>query len=106
MSSTKVPVSEHRQMNEREFAEQFTVELFKHAKRKATLYDGVERAGRGANNMIPDFFLRCAAEELGEIASALTRERMGLVYYECIDLAHCALLIALAVHTQLEGEDK
>ncbi len=69
----------------------FCTQLEKHTKRKANLYDGFN------NNMHPDYALRLATEELGEIASAITRDRLGLAEKECIDLAHCAFLILEAL---------
>lgn len=61
--------------------------LKRHAERKAELYDGVNK------NMPIDTALRYATEELGEVATAITRERYQSASDECIDLAHCAFLI-------------
>lgn len=83
-------------MSEDIFIETFVNKLKHHAIHKAKLHDGVEIAGRGNGDNI-DFFLRCATEELGEVASAITRKRYSLAEEECIDLAHTALLIALAI---------
>ena len=83
--------------DEKDFIVEFVNKLDAHAKRKATLYDGIETANRREDDMSIDFFLRCAIEELGEVASAITRERWQLAFEECIDVAHTAMLIALAI---------
>jgi NTP pyrophosphatase (non-canonical NTP hydrolase) len=59
--------------------------------RKAKLYDGID------NDMTIDTALRHATEELGEIATAITRDRYHSALDECIDLAHCAFLIYQAI---------
>lgn len=84
---------------ELEFAEKFCNSLLRTAKRKFELYDGIQSAGRGANEISTDYALRFATEELGEIASALNRNRLSLAQEECIDLAHCAMLIAFAIES-------
>lgn len=84
---------------ELEFAEKFCNSLLKTAKRKFELYDGIQTAGRGSTEMDINFFLAFAIEELGEIASALNRTRLNLAQEECTDLAHCAMLIALAIES-------
>lgn len=73
--------------NELEAAEQFCELLLRQARRKAALYDGTSR------QFAPDAALRLATEELGEIASAITRERTEAARAECIDLAHCCIHI-------------
>lgn len=55
--------------------------------RKEKMYDG---SGRDFDI---DTALRFATEELGEIASAITRHRFLLAQDECIDLAHSAMLL-------------
>jgi NTP pyrophosphatase (non-canonical NTP hydrolase) len=62
-----------------------------HAKRKAKLYDGIDR------DMPIDTALRYAIEELGEVATAISRDRYHSALDECIDLAHCAFLIYQAI---------
>jgi len=62
-----------------------------HSERKAKLYDGID------TNMPIDTALRYAAEELGEVATAISRDRFNSAKDECIDLAHCAYLIYLAI---------
>lgn len=73
--------------------DEFLVILRKHAIRKSMLYDGVKVAAASS----PDVCLRYATEELGEIAAALTRERLKLAEYESIDLAHAAMLIWMSL---------
>ncbi len=85
-----------KSVTEQEFIVEFTQQLVSQAKHKATLYDGTDNAV-GGRNATPDFFLRFATEELGEVASAITRERWQLAYDECIDVAHAAMLIALVI---------
>jgi len=41
----------------------------------------------------PDAWLRCACQELGQIAEALGKERYELAAAECLDLAHVAMLL-------------
>ena len=67
--------------------ELFTEWLKKHTRHKAELYDGWN------SKRSIDEFMRFAVEELGEVSSAVTRERWELAMAECIDLAHCAFLI-------------
>lgn len=62
-----------------------------HAVRKAKLYDGVD------TDMPVDTALRYAVEELGEIATAISRNRYQSAVDECIDLAHCAFLIYVSI---------
>lgn len=65
-----------------------------HAERKAKLYDGI-------NTNIPiDTALRYATEELGEVATAISRDRYHSAMDECIDLAHCAFLIFKSISEQ------
>ena len=67
--------------------EEFLGLLRQHIEEKATLYDGIN-----AHNTTERAFI-LAAEELGEIADAIIRGRKHSIYYESIDLAHCAFLI-------------
>lgn len=78
-------------MKETELLEEFSRMLVKQGNRKATLYDGIN-----CNRSI-DEMLRFAMEELGEVSSAITRERVELAKAECIDLAHTAFLIYMAL---------
>jgi len=79
--------------------DEFLAMLQRQAVEKAKLYDGAETFTGFAQreNIVPssqvDFGVRLAAEELGEIASAITRNRRSLARAECIDLAHCAFLL-------------
>lgn len=68
----------------------FLIRLYRHTIRKDNLYDG-------NSNMSIDEALRYATEELGEVATSITRERYSTTLDECIDLAHCAFLIYRAV---------
>lgn len=79
-------------MNEIELLEQFANMLIATGKRKASLYDGINC------NRSVDEMLRFAVEELGEVSSAITRNRTQLAKDECLDLAHCAFLIYMALH--------
>lgn len=69
----------------------FLTILKKHAKIKEKLYDGID------TNMSIDTALRYAIEEIGEIATAISRNRYNSAADECIDLAHCAFLIYKAI---------
>jgi NTP pyrophosphatase (non-canonical NTP hydrolase) len=62
-----------------------------HSNRKAKLYDGIN------NDMPVDTALRYAIEELGEVATAISRDRYHSALDECVDLAHCAFLIYQAI---------
>jgi len=68
--------------------------LEKHSEQKAKLYDGIN------TNMPIDTALRYATEELGEVATAISRDRYHSALDECIDLAHCAFLIYKAISEQ------
>ena len=87
-------MSEEQKSPKLSYIPTFLYKLQVHANRKALLYDGVEATDRVSENNV-DFYLRLATEELGEIASAITRERYNLAEEECLDLAHCAMLIAM-----------
>lgn len=69
----------------------FVEKLVIHAERKAILYDGV------GNDMPVDTALRYAIEEIGEVATDISRDRIQGAKDECIDLAHCAMLIYFAL---------
>jgi|WetSurMetagenome_2_1015567.scaffolds.fasta_scaffold612527_2 hypothetical protein len=66
--------------------EEFISRLREHAIKKAKLYDGID------TNMPIDTALRYTIEELGEVATAVTRDRFHSAMDECIDLAHCSFL--------------
>ena len=71
--------------------QQFIRLLQEHAIRKAALYDGTDTMST------PDECLRFAIEELGELSGAITRSRFELAKCEAIDVAHCAMLVWLAL---------
>jgi hypothetical protein len=71
--------------------DEFVNRLKTQAIRKSQLYDGIN------NHNSPDECLRYAIEELGEIATAMTRERINSAMDECFDLAHCAMLLWLSL---------
>ena len=48
-------------------------------------------------------FMFSVIEEAGEVSSALTRERLGLAREECIDVAHSAILLYLAIERKING---
>jgi hypothetical protein len=84
----------------------FVKRLCRHTKEKAKLYDGgetfaafIQRDGTEPFSQV-DFGIRLAVEELGEIASAITRSRRRLAAEECIDLAHCAYLIWVVLNKE------
>lgn len=81
------------------YVEEFLDKLKKQAIRKAELYDGMGTADRTDKVSNVDFFLRCAIEALGEIASAITRDRWELAKAECTDVAHTMILLSLAIET-------
>lgn len=76
---------------ETELFSEFLSTLEKQGTRKANLYDGKNK------DLLPDVALRFAIEELGEVATAITRGRINSAMDECIDLAHCAFLIYQAI---------
>jgi NTP pyrophosphatase (non-canonical NTP hydrolase) len=69
----------------------FTKSLESHAIRKKYLYDGFN----SSNNNLKDPFkvMTLLIEEVGEVSSALTRGRLSSAKDECIDVAHCAMLL-------------
>lgn len=71
--------------------DEFIKLLCKQVERKAKLYDGINQT------RTTDQWLRFSVEELGEVSSALTRERYELAKVECIDLAHAILCLYLAI---------
>lgn len=69
----------------------------KQIRRKAKLYDGFTSVSDVANLDIVSRFMFSIIEETGEVSSALTRHRYQLAKDECIDIAHSALLLYLAI---------
>lgn len=69
----------------------FLEKVEEQGKRKAELYDGINTSST------LDRTLRLLTEEIGEVASAVTRDRFQLAKVECIDVAHCAFLVYLAL---------
>lgn len=99
MAESQDRTREDREMRDTpKHIKRFVQALKAHAKRKSELYDGV-KYGRSVNDAII-----LAMEELGEIASAHVRKRLSLARQECIDLAHCAMLIAFAIDRVIEVE--
>ena len=66
---------------------------------KAKLYDGVDSIGAvGTSGFEPiSRFMISLTEEIGEVASSITRHRYELAKAECIDVAHSVLLLYLAI---------
>ena len=86
---------------EQEIYNEFLELLQPHRKRK------IEEHFDGPNvSMSLDHALRLAIEELGEVASAITRNRFVLAKHECIDLAQCAYLIYVALKRQEVDNDQ
>jgi len=82
--------------------ESFCNELKHQAKRRQQLYDGYNNATGFDKD---DFKLITAmVEELGEIASAIIRERPEAAKAECIDLAHCCFLLYCKLSNKLESD--
>ena len=71
-------------------------------KRKSKLYDGYENVGTSGLDAISRFMFS-VIEEAGEVSSALTRHRYELAKAECIDVAHSALLLYLAIEKDQEN---
>lgn len=69
----------------------------KQIRRKAKLYDGFTHASDVAGLDTVSRFMFSVIEEAGEVSSALTRQRYQLAKDECIDVAHSALLLYLAI---------
>jgi len=69
-------------------------------KRKAQLYDGFTTVSDVAGLNTISRFMFSVIEEAGEVSSALTRQRYQLAMDECIDVAHSALLLYLAIESQ------
>lgn len=78
-------------MNAQPLANKFVDALGRHARAKSILYDGINAT------LAPYKAISLAAEELGEIASAVIRDRPEAAKAECLDLAHCAMLIYISL---------
>lgn len=74
--------------------ESFLYRLWRHAEQKEKLYDGIDV------DMPIDVALRYTIEELGEIATEISRNRYSSAMDECFDLAHCSFLIFKAIYTK------
>lgn len=79
-------------MQRRELATRFIQALDRQVDRKAFLYDGVHAPQKDALRLLASI-----AEELGEVATDLARERRFGAIAECVDVAHSALLLAIAL---------
>ena len=78
-------------MNLEDQLNEFCNKLKKQADRKKELYDGYNNSIE--NKVDSSYTMIFLIEELGEIASAIIRERPEAARAECIDLAHCAFLL-------------
>jgi NTP pyrophosphatase (non-canonical NTP hydrolase) len=78
----------------------FLSKLKSHAQRKAKLYDGID------NNMPVDTALRYLIEEVGEIATEISRERLSTAVNETLDVAHCAMLVCFALQEEMKRRDE
>ncbi|MCI0562301.1 MAG: hypothetical protein MN733_27775 [Nitrososphaera sp.] len=85
-------------MSNIEIVNEFISKLQKHAEYKSRLYDGYNA------NMTINHALALSIEESGEVASAVIRERYEVAKAECLDLAHCAILIYITLHRKLDNE--
>lgn len=79
---------------------EFCKKLIGHAKRKAKLYDGIN------NNMPIDTALRYLIEEVGEVATEISRDRLSAAINETIDVAYCAMLVCFAIQKEIEKRNK
>lgn len=80
-------------MNE---AKQFLDKLNDQIASKEQMYDGTNR------DLDLAYTQQLAIEELGKVAAATIRSRFLLAQAECIDLAHTALLIYLAIERKMK----
>lgn len=80
-------------------ADNFINELQHTIKRKAELYDGFNKDNDNTYDV--NYILPQLVEELGEIASAIVRERYVLARDECIDLAHNTFRMYVALSNPL-----
>lgn len=72
-------------------ASEFIKALERHVEQKSSLYDGITKLKDRSRHLM---FI---AEEAGEVASALLRNRPYSAVAECLDLAHSALLLAVSL---------
>lgn len=72
-------------------AQLFIEALERQVQRKSWMRDGIETSGE------PLRILADIAEELGEVATDLSRERYYGAIAECVDVAHAALRLAIAL---------
>ena len=69
---------------------------------KAKLYDGIEVITSSIDGTQITRALMSTIEEIGEVSSAITRHRYELAKAECVDVAHSALLLYLAIEKAQE----
>ena len=72
-------------------------------KRKSKLYDGFGSIGTSGLDTISRFMFS-VIEEAGEVSSAITRHRYELAKAECIDVAHSALILYIAIERLEESK--
>ena len=78
----------------------FLNKLKGHTDHKAKLYDGIN------NDMPIDTALRYLIEEVGEVATEISRERLSTAVNETIDVAHCAMLVCFAIQREMKKRDE
>ena len=88
------------QINESTVLAEFLEWLNNLAIDKSKLYDG------SRNELSVDETIRYAVEKLGEVSTAVSRARWGQAKAECIDLAHIAFLIYLAIKREDKSNGK
>lgn len=71
--------------------------------RKAKMYDGLNLMSSTLDASTITRGMFSVIEEAGEVSSALTRHRYELAKAECIDVAHSALLLYLAIEKMSES---
>ena len=72
--------------------------------RKAKMYDGLELMTSTLDGTAITRGMFSVIEEAGEVSSAITRHRYELAQAECIDVAHSALLLYLAIGREMDKE--
>ena len=85
----------------------FTDDLCRHAVRKRELYDGANKAVRAVSQPggdTPKNWAGLMSEEVGEVWSALNRNRLQLAIAECLDVAHSAMLTAFVIEDELDRQ--
>lgn len=78
----------------------FLEKLKGHIERKTKLYDGINA------NMPIDTALRHLVEEVGEVATEISRDRLSTAVNETIDVAHCAILVCMAIQKEMKKRDE